>query len=90
MTLWRQLVLWLASLAADPQTVAGEKYACDAAVIAAYAEFAVPETDDVPPAPPPRPIKCPCNGTKVVKPDGTIEQPCPCGDNCVCKRPGAK
>lgn len=31
-------------------------------------------------------VKCNCNGTKIIRPDGKIEQPCPCGSNCQCKK----
>lgn len=47
--------------------------------------------EDVKPEPPPLPEPTPvvtscdkCNGTKKYKPDGKIEQPCPCGANCKC------
>lgn len=88
MTLWRSLVLWFGSLAADPVVVAEEDQRCRAAVAAAYASMA---RDAEPPAPsPPAPpaAKCRCNGTKVIKHDGTIPQPCPCGDNCKCQKGG--
>lgn len=88
MTAWRSLLLWLSTLAADPVVVSEEKARCEAAVMAAYAAYAEAE---VTPAPvPPSPAKkCACGGTKVIKPDGTIPQPCFCGENCACK-PGGK
>lgn len=89
MTAWRSLMLWLASLAADPVEVPAEKARCEAAVMAAYAAYA-PADDPAPtPAPPAPPKKCACNGTKIIKPDGSIPQPCFCGENCACK-PGGK
>lgn len=89
MTAWRSFLMWLASLATDPVEVPAEKARCEAAVMAAYAAYAVDEAPA--PKPPPTPEKkCQCEGTKVIKPDGSIPQPCRCGDNCVCKKPGAK
>lgn len=89
MTLWRTIVLWVSTLAADPVVVAEEDQRCQAAVVAAYASMARDESPaPSPPAPPP-PKPCPCKGTKVIKPDGAIPQPCFCGDNCKCK-PGGK
>jgi hypothetical protein len=90
MSLWRSIVVWFASFAADPVTVAEEDYRCQAAVAAAYASMAT-DGENVPPSPPqpPAPVKkCSCNGTKIIKPDGTIPQPCFCGENCKCKPGG--
>lgn len=90
MTLWRSLVVWVASLAADPVAVAEEDQRCHAAVAAAYASMVTdaerPPAPPVPPVPPAK--KCSCNGTKVIKPDGSIPQPCFCGENCKCKPGG--
>ena len=88
MTVWRSLVAWLAAMSFDPATADKEPPRSAAAVAAAYASFR-PDTP-VPPAPvPPPAVKCQCNGAKVIKHDGSIPQPCPCGDKCVCK-PGGK
>ena len=88
MTAWHSLLLWLSTLATDPVAVSEEKSRCEAAVMAAYATYSE-ETSSPLPVPTPPAKKCTCNGTKVIKPDGSIPQPCFCADNCKCK-PGEK
>ena len=53
--------------------------------------YSVAFIKDIQPQPLPVPTPVPiittcdkCNGTKKYKPDGKIEQPCPCGANCKC------
>ena len=82
------IVAWLVWLSADPVTLDAEHPKAAAAVAAAMASMAV---DDAPPAPGPAPQECVCGGTcknGIWKPDGRIEQPCPCKCDRCKKRPG--
>jgi hypothetical protein len=86
MTLWQSILAFLASLAAEPGAVEAEHPRAAAAVAVAYAAYA--SDDDAPPAP----AECVCGGTcrnGVWKPDGRIEQPCPCTCERCKKKPGA-
>ena len=83
MTLWQMLIAFLTWLSASPAAVDLEQPRAAAAVAAAYATFAEAE-----PEPAPAPSKCVCGGTcknGIWKPDGRIEQPCPCPATCQCK-----
>jgi hypothetical protein len=80
MTLYRSILIFLASLSVDPAEIDREPPRAAAAVAAAYASLA-PET-----APTPPPAKCGCGGkceNGQFKPDGRIvmqcERDCPCG-----------
>jgi hypothetical protein len=80
-TIWQTLIAWLVWLSADPAAINLEAPKAAAAVAAARASM-LPEE----PAPPaPTPTACDCGSTCVRgiwKPDGRIEQRCP----CKCKR----
>lgn len=81
--LWRMLIAFLTWLSADPTALDTEHPRAAAAVAAAYASM----NNEVVPEPAP-PNKCVCGGTcknGVWKPDGRIEQPCPCPKTCACK-----
>jgi hypothetical protein len=83
MSLWQIFIAFLTWLSASPAAVDLEQPRAAAAVAAAYATFAEAE-----PEPAPAPSKCVCGGTcknGVWKPDGRIEQPCPCPATCACK-----
>ena len=82
--IWRWITAFLTWLASDPAAFDEEQPRASAAVTAAYASMAT----EVTPAPKPTPNKCVCGGTcknGVWKPDGRIEQPCPCPTSCQCK-----
>jgi hypothetical protein len=75
--MWRSLIAFMASLAAEPGAVDREHPRAAAACQAAYAAMA---RDDAPPAP--KPVdECVCGQTcknGVWKPDGRIEAKCDC------------
>jgi hypothetical protein len=84
MGFWRAWIAFLAGLSAEPGMVEQERPRAAGAVAVAYATFA---TDSAPP-PSPAPSDCVCGGTcrnGVWKPDGRIEQACPCPKTCKCK-----
>jgi hypothetical protein len=81
--IWRWIVSWLVWLSADPAAIDLEAPRAAAAVAAARASMATGA-----PTPPPAPSDCVCGGTcknGVWKPDGRIEQRCPCPASCKCK-----
>lgn len=81
--MWEWLIAFLTWLSADPAVFDDQQPRAAAATQAAYASFAADE-----PEPPPAPTKCVCGGTcknGIWKPDGRIEQPCPCPATCDCK-----
>lgn len=87
--IWRWITAFLTWLSADPTALDTEQPRAAAAVAAAYASMNV----DAPPAPAPAPSKCVCGGTcknGIWKPDGRIEQPCPCPTTCPCKQAKCK
>lgn len=83
--MWKTILAWLASLAADPAAHDLEAPRAAAAVAAAYAAQA---TDAKPrPDPAPEPGKCcqECGGKGyIVQPDGH-RTACPCPTTCMCK-----
>lgn len=86
MSLWQILLAFLTWLSATPAVVDTEQPRAAAAVAFAYSTFA----EEAPPQPEPAPTpnKCVCGGTcknGIWKPDGRIEQPCPCPATCQCK-----
>jgi hypothetical protein len=85
--LWKWILSWLVWLSAVPAAVDAERPKAAAAVAAARASLA---GGGPAPAPTPAPSECVCGGTCVNgkwKPDGRIEQACPCPASCDCKRP---
>jgi len=83
--IWRWVLSVLTWLSADPSALDAERPRAAAAVAVAYAAFA-PEAPS--PAPPPQPSECACGGTCVNgywKPNGRIQQVCPCPASCKCK-----
>lgn len=82
--MWQAFLAWLVWLTSDPTAIDREAPRAAAAVAAARASME--PTDPAPPAP--QPTECVCGGTCVNgkwKPDGRIEQPCPCPGSCACK-----
>jgi hypothetical protein len=78
MTLWKTILAWLASMAADPHELDREPVRSYAAVSGAYATFA-PVDPEPAPQPQPGPEACPCGGKCVdgkYQPDGRIWQNC--------------
>jgi len=81
--MWEAFIAWLVWLSSDPLAIDREAPRAAAAVSAARASM-----EPSPPAPPSPPTDCVCGGTCVNgkwKPDGRIEQPCPCPSACSCK-----
>jgi hypothetical protein len=84
-TIYRSLLAWLASLAADPAEIDREPPRAAAAVAAAYATFA----PEVAPTPPPAPAACGCGGKCAngqYKPDGKIIMSCEKDCPCACRK----
>lgn len=85
--MWQWFLAWLVWLSSDPTEIDRQAPRAAAAVAAARASM---EAGDHSPAP--QPADCVCGGTCVNgkwKPDGRIEQACPCPVSCNCKS-GAK
>jgi hypothetical protein len=80
--MWEWIIAFLTWLSADPVMINDQQPRAAAATQAAYASFATEEV------PAPTPSKCVCGGTcknGFWRPDGRIEQPCPCPSTCDCK-----
>jgi len=83
--MWEAFLAWLVWLSSDPTAIDREAPRAAAAVAAARASME--PADSTPPAP--KPAECVCGGTCVHgrwKPDGKIEQVCPCPGTCACKK----
>lgn len=83
--MWQWIIAFLVWLSADPVAIDRQAPRAAAAVAAARASMA---TDSPAPAPGPAPKDCVCGGTCVNgiwKPDGRVEQKCPCPSACRCK-----
>lgn len=84
MNFWEWLTAALVAASAEPGALENEAPRAAASVAVAYAQFA-PEKA---PEPEPPPSKCVCGNTcknGIWRPDGKIEQPCPCPATCDCK-----
>lgn len=77
-------IMWILTwLSADPGQIERERPRASACVAVARASLLAER-----PAPSPDVAECVCGGTcknGVWKPDGRIEQPCPCPKTCKCK-----
>ena len=84
-SIWQAILAFLVWLSADQVAIDLEAPRAAAAVAAARASMVV----DAPQPPAPTPTDCVCGGTcrnGIWKPDGRVEQRCPCPSSCKCKR----